>query len=476
MTKKPFIPGAVFVVGLAAFIGSGPAVVSSGAPEPLPPPRVKGFTAFRFQGASSCAMAACHNAPGAPGAPGSEYATWAAAPRGDRPGDKHAQAYDVLTNDRSRFIAANLKRGKPAHQDSLCLNCHVVTDHDLVKERLPSFFTTDGVSCESCHGPAERWLAEHYRPEWKALKREEKAAYGMKDMRSLPARAKVCAACHVGSLPAEKGGVGQDAYHDLYAAGHPPLVFEFAAYHATTLHHWQDARDKDPRQGGTPDFEARAWVAGQIVSAQAALDLLGQRAADAARPWPEFAEMDCFACHHDLKGKSWRQKRDADSPPRKAGVMPFRPWYVAMLERSLETLDKGEAKSVHEELESLRKRMEKTVPDRGAVSRQAKSLSSKLGPWLDKCDRAIDLDSLYQRIRKEDVPRARENWDTAAQTYLAVAALENAWNDLQVTATHGNLPSTLDAVRRELRWPKGYWSPPAFDGLSVLKKLERLRN
>ena len=235
-------------------------------------------------------------------------------------------------------------------------------------------------------------------------------------------------------------------------------------------------RDKDPRQGGTPDFEARAWVAGQIVSAQAALDLLGQRAADAARPWPEFAEMDCFACHHDLKGKSWRQKRDADSPPRKAGVMPFRPWYVAMLERSLETLDKGEAKSVHEELESLRKRMEKTVPDRGAVSRQAKSLSSKLGPWLDKCDRAIDLDSLYQRIRKEDVPRARENWDTAAQTYLAVAALENAWNDLQVTATHGNLPSTLDAVRRELRWPKGYWSPPAFDGLSVLKKLERLRN
>ena len=76
--------------------------------------------------------------------------------------------------------------------------------------------------------------------------------------------------------------------------------------------------------------------------------------------------MDCFACHHDLKGKSWRQKRDFDAPPRKAGVLPFRPWYVAMLDRCVDTLDKSEAKSVHDDLTTLKKLMEKTVPDRDA--------------------------------------------------------------------------------------------------------------
>src|SRR5207244_2756203 len=140
--------------------------------------------------------------------------------------------------------------------------------------------------------------------------------------------------------------------------------------------------------------------------AQAALDLLGQRAAEESRPWPEFAEMDCFACHHDLKAKSWRLERGYKG---KAGAVPYRPWYVTMLERSLEMVDKAEAKTVHGELATLLKLMEKTVPDRLAVSLQAKRISGRLDASLGKINEPLDLDALYRRIRTEDVPRAKDN-------------------------------------------------------------------
>ena len=66
------------------------------------------------------------------------------------------------------------------------------------------------------------------------------------------------------------------------------------------------------RRGHRAIDEAQAWRVGQVVSAEAALRLLIGRATAAkekAQPWPEFAEYDCYACHHGLQGPSWRQKR-----------------------------------------------------------------------------------------------------------------------------------------------------------------------
>ena len=122
-----------------------------------------------------------------------------------------------------------------------------------------------GVACESCHGPAQRWLNEHYREGWRTRTPSEKHAVGMADTRSLRGRAESCVPCHVGAAD-------MDVNHDLIAAGHPPLHFEFAAYHANLPRHWDDAKDTDSRLGGKRDFEARAWAIGQVVSARAALE------------------------------------------------------------------------------------------------------------------------------------------------------------------------------------------------------------
>lgn len=463
MKKKKAILLALAGLTLTWTISWGFTPAPSGEPEKLLFPKEK-ETSSRYIGVNSCAAAACHNAQGAPGSPGSEYSTWVARPRKGEPGDKHSQAYDVLANDVSKHISRNLGRKKPAQEDSLCLNCHVIPNHDLLHGRdlLPETFVGEGVSCESCHGPAGDWLLEHYRPTWKGKSAAQKAEYGMKDTRSLVGRAKLCVQCHVGSMPVEKGGVGQDVNHDLYAAGHPPLIFEFGAYHATLPRHWPDAKDKDPRRGGTPDFEARAWLVGQVVSAQAALEVLAWRAADKERPWPEFAEMDCFACHHELKSPSPR----AGSK----GKLPFRSFYYDMLPRALETMGEGD-KDISKGLRELKDHMERTVPDKKKVSGLAATMKEGLDRWVAQSEKMerLDLDVLFRDIRDKDLDRAKGSWDAAAQVFLALGALENTRNDLKVAEPHGDLRTVLEWVRKDLRFPSG------FDGSSILRKLEELR-
>ena len=56
-----------------------------------------------------------------------------------------------------------------------------------------------------------------------------------------------------------------------------------------------------------PDYYARLWLLGQAVTSHAAVDLLVSRAEGSlvppektGKPWPEFAEYACYACHKNL--------------------------------------------------------------------------------------------------------------------------------------------------------------------------------
>src|SRR5947209_700387 len=63
----------------------------SGQPSAGQLPRVQ---EVKYQGTASCSSMACHHFNGAEGSARSEYSTWAGA-------DKHSQAFNVLSNDRS---------------------------------------------------------------------------------------------------------------------------------------------------------------------------------------------------------------------------------------------------------------------------------------------------------------------------------------------------------------------------------------
>lgn len=345
---------------------------------------------FPLVGTASCSARGCHggNEPAAdPDRCGQdEYTRWAH--------DRHADAYRVLFGERSKSIVKHLGGAAQAHDDPRCLACHVTPllaslpqDGDFVRQE--KLF---GVGCESCHGSATNWLAAHTARDW----RQKKTAHAMPDLADPARNAAACVGCHVGAAPTKDIPL-RDVNHDLIAAGHPRLNFEFGSYQANMPAHWR------PKQRS----EATLWQAGQNVSAQAALELLAERAN--AGPWPEFAEYDCFACHHALAEPSWRQ---ADGRKTKPGTLPWGTWYFA-LTRDLH----GNLPA----LNALEQTMQTPIPDRAKALMQAKAALAELRriPGLTETRAG---GRIVERF-KSGTLRIEPSWDGAEQTYLALHAL-----------------------------------------------------
>jgi hypothetical protein len=236
----------------------------------------------------------------------------------------------------------------------------------------------------------------------------------MNDLSDLSIRARICAGCHVGSPPITdedgKGMPARDVNHDLIAAGHPRLAFELSSYQANMPPHW---RPSGERRGVGPPVakevaEDRIWSIGQLESARAALELLAHRAAHRDRPWPEFAEYDCFACHHNLNEPSWRQ---AFRPVgRRPGSLPWGSWYLGLTGPLLAADSTA--------LDALERAMQKPHPDRTAVSVLAREAADELAKFKLPDD-ILSRPWIEQMLREEPMPIAR-SWDTAEQLYLAL--------------------------------------------------------
>jgi hypothetical protein len=128
---------------------------------------------------------------------------------------------------------------------------------DVPKElRGPKFDISEGVHCDGCHGPAEKWLEPHAEKGWT---HEQSVKLGMYDTKNFLLRAEKCVSCHL------------QIDHDMVAAGHPDLLaFELDTFSATMPPHW---RDKGTWAG------TKAWATGQVISLREAAKQLGDRAA-----------------------------------------------------------------------------------------------------------------------------------------------------------------------------------------------------
>src|SRR5579884_2698401 len=142
---------------------SGPAARAADAPpQPTPAAFDHGYDFaneknLAWMGVSTCSAASCHHDNDVQGQKRSEFSTWASH-------DPHAKAYAALHNDRSARIVRNLYPNEPnkkAYETDICLRCHASYSGPEQKKG-PRFYMSDGVGCESCHGPAEKWLTTHY--------------------------------------------------------------------------------------------------------------------------------------------------------------------------------------------------------------------------------------------------------------------------------------------------------------------------
>ncbi|HEV3118877.1 MAG TPA: multiheme c-type cytochrome [Gemmataceae bacterium] len=382
-----------------------------------------------------------------------EYTTWIGE-------DLHARAYEKLFGDPAVQIIERLGEKLQAHENSLCLACHTnplaankaAAEQD---ERL------SGVGCEACHGGAARWLEPHSKPDWHGKPATTKADAGMTPPGDFAAYAERCMGCHVGA-PAQEGVPLRDVNHDLVAAGHPRLAFEYSAYLANMPRHWSKKLEDE-----TPDFAVNIWHQGQTVSAKAALLLLANRAQTASRPWPEFAEYDCFACHHDLASPSWRQSPEHYGS-RKPGALPWGDWYLTM-PRLLARSGPYAEPHTADLMDSLAREMEKPLPAREKVCSLAQAGAAKCEN-LGK-NRTVKPSELSKWLGAlaGNPHEAAESWEAAEQLHLALETLAQL---------RGNNAArrALAAFGEQLQFPApAYDSPRNMNRARLLEQLEVIR-
>lgn len=417
--RGSFLVAVVFALGWLTFGSRLPRGISWAQTLADTPPTLT--PALAVVGTYGCSARTCHG--GLEPLRGSgvlqnEYTTWILH-------DKHADAYRVLFNERSRTIARNLGGKAPAHEDIRCLACHTHPLTATVVERTPAVLEErlSGVGCESCHGEAKNWFKPHTRPDWKQLPPDQKRAQGMVPVADLATRVQTCAGCHVGAAPDKEGRPLRDVNHDLIAAGHPRLSFEFGAFQANMPAHWIEKEEAKK-----PAYASKAWAIGQLASAEAALKLLNYRAHTREQPWPEFAEYDCFACHHSLYEPSNRQQRGYGD--RRPGSFPWGTWYFTLPHALATPAADGDAQ-VRAGLDDLAKLMRQPYPDRQQVADRASRGAAQLESWLQKVDRTGFDGAKLLKFLASDPKLAEASWDSAAQLYLGLFALEPRSTDAE---------------------------------------------
>lgn len=420
-------------------------------------------------GVSGCAAAACHGGP--VDQRRGEYTTWITR-------DPHSRAYSALFSERSLEMSRLLAGGEgakelPPHEDQRCLACHAPSGpaSERTAQRVG-----DGVGCEACHGAADSWGTRHAAVRWSELTTTERAAkrreLGMTDMRNPLVRVEQCTACHVGSAAAEVD-------HDLIAAGHPRLSFEMGAFHAELPKHWPDKEERRRE----PAFEAKLWAIGYMTSAAAYFELL---AAHGERAYADFADYDCYACHHELRAPSWRQA--ASEPPeserKRPGRMQALRWYYPPLlaESGFRTLrwtwpeDKNPPPpdAMHASMHRLPR---ESAADYAGRLRSKAELLSYIVNWHE--DRVNELSNVIAGQVPTDV-----NWDVATQWYLALVALERSRLDFRgsqpPTEHDEQIQAELLALKRLLNFPAStdgvqFNSPRDFDPEAFRQAASRLQ-
>jgi hypothetical protein len=328
----------------------------------------------------------------------------------------------------------------------------------------------------------------HYQS---GVSRDELARLGMIDTKDLLVRGRLCASCHVGSAD-------RDMDHDMIAAGHPPLRFEQASYEALLgRKHWDDR----PSRAANPNYEVQLWGAGRVTSAEASLDLLEGRAHRAMlatkalngpgqatnggqkQPWPEFAELNCLACHQPLR-----------AAPTAGPVMKlfeksgWTKWNTALLGVACDSVNANRGQvlplaGVWQAIErKLRVAMEEELaPEPEKVAALASEARSVLRQHELSCFQELSATDLLENLLVLD---EGANWEELCQQVAALAAARRSLSDqgklFGIGA--GRFQERLSRIAAALRfknvdreWPVVYADPDSRTRTELWQELVQLQ-
>ena len=393
----------------------------------------------RYNGPGGCAASSCHGSVQPKTTTRifqNEYSIWIGQ-------DKHARAFSVLRNPVSVRIGKILNIGPP-DQAPKCLVCHALyVPADL---RAQTFELDDGVSCESCHGPASGWLGPHTTKDWP---HEKSVALGMYDTRNLERRAERCLTCHLGTPE-------KFVDHEMIAAGHPDLTFELGVFTNAMPPHWKMPEQNDPWR------QVQAWGVGQAVQLRESLNRLARRANGPV--WPEYAELDCFACHHSLTApeNSWRQARGYAG--RRPGNPPWNESRVVVFRDLVEEINPTALVQLNQEVTQLAGLMNQLNGNReqiAASATRAASVAEQMTRSIasQNYDQSLTL-RLMRRVAGDGGPISVEGERSAEQATMTLDSLFRAYSQNAKPANAVEARAAIDGLFQQLQQdPSGYSAP-----------------
>ena len=402
----------------------------------------------KYMGPGSCSSPSCHGAVQERAEISilqNEYSTWAVR-------DKHARAFANLTNPVGTRIAKIMGLPKP-DTAARCLACHAL---DVpVEQRARTFDLSDGVTCENCHGPGSLWLGSHSTRNWSY---DKSLAIGMYNTRDLIQRTEKCLTCHLGTPE-------KSVDHELIAAGHPDLYFELDSFTSVMPPHWKEV-DKDPW------LAVRSLTVGQAVQLREQLRRIARESSSGV--WPEYAELDCFACHHNLTATkdSWRQERGYAG--RRPGNTSWNLSRYVILRHVIQEADANAAQQLKFEVDRVYSLVTAVGSDRKQIAAQA-STAAEMADRLARRTSVLKYDQpMTLRLMRsisgdadfiaEQGERAAEQ-ATMALDSLFIAYTKNARlpNDQQMRAgIHGMFQQLED--------------PSAYNGFKFAREMKNLHS
>jgi len=356
----------------------------------------------------------------------------------------HSRAWSVLRDDRAQAIGRRLGIGDPATAP-VCLGCHATP----AGPRGIRFQTSDGVGCESCHGPAAGWVSSHYAV---GGTHQANVSRGLVPLDNPRVRAARCLDCHFGGA-----GEGQFVSHRIMAAGHPRISFELDLFSTLQQHYDLDA-DYRGRKGQANSTQM--WAIGQAMALDRALALFaGARGSEGM--FPEFYFFDCHSCHRRISDDPRFRPGVLANPgrPIPAGMPPFNDENMIMLAAAARVV----APQLGQRFERDSRAFHAAIArDRGAAVAAAQALRSSAQALADAFAGAeMGRATTFAIIDAITGTALRERFTDYAGSVQAVMATDTLLSALvnqgQVSAAAaGGIRTDINAAYRAVHDPNDY--------------------
>jgi len=217
--------------------------------------------------------------------------------------------------------------------------------------------------------------------------------------------------------------------------------------------HWTEPEDNSWRG-------VQVWSVGEAVQLQKSLERLARRASSPS--WPEYGELDCFACHHSLTRPqdSWRQ--ELGYAGRTPGVPAWNQSRYVVFRHVAKKINTERAQSLDgsiAKLSSLLGARNANAQEIAATATQAAAMAGQFAQLLNvkTYDRAFAL-AVMRSIAQDGDAISAQGQRSAEQAAMSLDSLYVAYQQTS-KGSDAELKETITGLFQQVDNPSAYSAP-----------------